>query len=375
MADNTPSNNVAGELNVKFTADATPVKQAAAEAKVALEGVAGAGKSAGAEIASGAEAAAAGLEGAAAGAAGLAAALPGIGAALAVVIPLLGSIVEHFDEAHRLAIGLNNELVKQADDARARLNIIREEIDGHSALEKAKQRDRERESDDIRKANELLKETKDHAAATNSQVEARIRAIKEEHSAIRAALDEEASKRQQITAARLRDAAAIKEAELGGDGDATATAKAQAEINRLEEEKKKLGADATAGAEAIRKAIDDRIQQIGRELEAIKERNLEERNFKDMREESEAAIARAKQEERDRAKQEREEQRQREREQRDHEREMAKAARERLQIEREITQQKRQQQSGFGLGNVPFSGSRAMESALNQGDISRIWSD
>lgn len=375
MADNSPSSNNAGELNVKFTADATPVKQAAAEAKQALEGVAGAGKAAGSEIAAGAEAAAAGLESATAGATGLVAALPAIGAALAVVIPLMGAIVEHFDEAHRLAVGLNTELAKQADDSRSRLSIIQEEIDGHSALEKAKQRDREREADDLRKANELLKETKDHAAATNEQVAKRILAIKEEHSAIRAALDEEANKRQQITAARLRDAAAIREAELGSDKDVTATAKAQAEINRLEEERKKLGADATDGAEAIRKSIDDRIQQIGRELEAIKQRNLEERNFKDMIAESEAAMARAKQEERERAKQEREEQRQREREQRDHEREMAKATRERLQLEREITREKNQQRSGFGIGNITFSGSRAMQSAINQREISQIWSD
>src|SRR5437868_3528419 len=61
MADNTPTGNTAGELNVKFKADASPVKDAAAEAKAALGEVGQSGAEAGGHVADGAEAAGKGL--------------------------------------------------------------------------------------------------------------------------------------------------------------------------------------------------------------------------------------------------------------------------------------------------------------------------
>ena len=59
MANTTTSGNVAGELNVKFTANTAPVKEAAAEVKGELQEVGAAGQQAGAKIGEGFSAAAA----------------------------------------------------------------------------------------------------------------------------------------------------------------------------------------------------------------------------------------------------------------------------------------------------------------------------
>ena len=54
---------------------------------------------------------------------------------------------------------------------------------------------------------------------------------------------------------------------------------------------------------------------------------------------------------------------------------MARLARERLHVEKEITREKNQQRGGFGINNMTFFGSRAMQSALNQRELSQLWSD
>jgi len=155
---------------------------------------------------------------------------------------------------------------------------------------------------------------------------------------------------------------------LTGDVANVERERARQEIAALESKRNAIhGAGSYDAVGELNESIRLRKLELDEVLKRI-DAEREAKNLRDMEAASRAAIAEAE-------RQQREEERKAREEQREHEREMAKAARERLQMEKEITRERRQQQSGFGLGNVTFSGSRAMQSALNQSEISRIWSD
>jgi len=357
MADIPGTGNTAGELNVKFTANTAPLKEAAADVKTDLQGVGEEGKSAGAGVAGG-------MAMAAAGAVAASAAVIKVMDALAA----LNKEAEAFERNRRdvfaaqesLLSSLLNLAQQNTDYDRQRAHINQQLANTNQAISDEYAKQLEGNHNLIGQAGMLL-------GISKSQSEL----LKEQNYDL-----QEAARYRDLQVQALNEATAkqaelnnrLKQAAQTGDSINVEKERARQEIEALERKRDSLsGAGSYAALGELNEAIRLRKLELEDTIKRIKAER-EAKAIRDMENASAQALAEARREMREKDREEREAQR-------EHEREMANLARERLRVEREITRERNQQQSGFGLGNVNFSSGRAMQAAIGQAEISQRWSD
>jgi len=357
MADNPSSSNVAGELQVVFKANTAPLKDATADVKQELQSVGEEGGAAGASIGG-----------------GMATAAAGAAAAAAAIVKLMQEFKKLSDEAKAYEMQRGSAF----DSQESHLTSLLGKAQQLSDYERERARINQELSNTQQKIGE---ETAKYLDAHGSLFDSAGRLLGVEKSVSQVIKDQNADMREAadlrekqiealnlIVSSQAESNNLLRQAALTGDTANVERERARQEIAALEQKRNAVhGPGSYEAVGELNETIRLRKLELDEVLKKI-DAMREERALHDMQAASEQALSEA------RRKMREEEQEAREKE-REHAREMARAARERLQIEREITQQKKQQQSGFGLGNVTFGGSRAMQSALNQSDISRIWSD
>lgn len=355
MAEGT--SNTAGELNVKFTANVAPLKDAAAEAKQSLDEVGSSGQSAGAGI---------GM--------GMAAAAAAAVVASKVIVQFMNDMAALAKETAAYEANRNAAFASQESTLGSLLNAAQQTTDYDQKRSHINQQLADTQAkigDDAAKYLDTHGSLIDSAAVLLGLEKSTAQVLKEQAVDMQTAADIRERQIQALneaTAKQYEQSNLLKQAALTGDPINVEREKARQEIEALERKRDGIrGAGSYAAVNEVEEAIRLRKLELEEVIKRI-EAEREAKNMRDMEHESAKALHEA-------WRQQAEEQRDREREEREHAREMAHAARERLQLEKEITREKNAQRAGFGINNVTFFGSRAMQSAINQREISQMWSD
>lgn len=365
------SGNTAGELNVKFTGNAAPVNAAADEAKAALQGVATAAGTAGAELQSAGAEGAESINKAVEAMHSLHHAMRLVTkviipvAAITEFVELVRRAEEYINKANEVmakgeesADEINSKLAERLRLARAvtdeQRRQVSEEIEGVHLRKWA--------TDDLNKAIVALETWRANEAERARTLNADN--FKGELDAIDAKvheLEQEKSRRLAVIAQIQEREAQAHQAEMIRQAEA-----AQKEQERADAAKAiNTGTEAEYQAATLlaeaRKAVND---QLRFELQLRAAIILQDAEADKTDEESIRYLRQADEERKQNAewwafK----------------EQQALENARQRLEIERQITREKQEQQRGFGAENVPFFGVGAMAATINQQEISRKWSD
>lgn len=300
-------------MNVKFTATSAPVKQAAAEAKAAIEEVGQTGAAAGEKVAGGMQTLAGAAGDAATTVAAVGAAAIGMGVTAAYAL---------------------DTLIHHAEDARAEFDRMTKDI--HAFRDEV--------------ARDISLDI--HSTAASQKIEALsqqyIAAVDKMHEAAKSKLDWKNFKASFGLSGQLDDENARMQSAANQAAVLTAKRIKQLKDDAAFEDRQRYENDAYAAKQVWDKFIADKQKA---------EAKAEADRIEEMRRVEEAQIDRST------------------RDLRERERELLDMSRQRLQIEQQITREREQQARGFGANDVLFGSSAGMNGTIGQIELANRWSD